>query len=89
MRFFERKCAVCKGPIEGRRDRRTCGDRCRTALTRAESSRQSVTSGAAAVTSQAVGVTAAAGTVTGATWSADEPSDELGHWTAEEDRIWP
>ncbi len=75
MSLFERKCAVCKGPIEGRRDRKTCSDRCRTALNRAESA-------LAAVTREA-------GAVTGATWAADEPSDELGHWTSEEDRIWP
>jgi len=75
MSFFERKCAVCKGPIEGRKDRKTCSDRCRTALNRAESQAAAVTTGGGAVT---------------ATWAADEPTDELGHWTAaEEDRIWP
>ena len=75
MSLFERKCTVCKATIVGRKDRKTCSDRCRTALNRAES-------GLAAVTSTV-------GAVTGTTWAADEPTDELGHWTsAEEPSIW-
>ncbi len=81
MSLFVRKCSVCKGPIEGRRDRKTCSDRCRTALNRAETD-------AVAVTSQAVAVTTGGGTVTGTSWATDEPEDALGHWAAEEDRIW-
>ncbi len=82
MSFFERKCAVCRGPIEGRKDRRTCGDRCRTALNRAETD-------AVAVTSQAVAVTTGGGTVTGTSWATDEPEDALGHWTSDsEPSIW-
>jgi len=81
MSLFERKCAVCKGPIKGRRDRKTCSDRCRTALNRAETDAVAVTTDAGAVTSQAVAVT-------GTAWAADEPNDELGHWTAEEESIW-
>jgi len=68
MSLFERRCAVCKAPIEGRKDRRTCGDRCRTALKRAESNGEAVTSAGAPVT--------AAG------WASDEPDDPLDHWQA-------
>jgi len=81
MSLFERKCTICKGPIEGRKDRKTCSDRCRTALNRAESSAGAVTLDAGAVTNGGVAVT-------GASWAADEPSDELGHWTADEDSSW-
>ncbi len=88
MSLFERKCSVCKGPIEGRRDRKTCSDRCRTALNRAETDAVAVTSQAVAVTTGGGAVTTTVGSVT-ATWAADEPEDELGHWTAaEEESIW-
>lgn len=88
MSLFERKCAVCRGPIEGRKDRKTCSDRCRTSLNRTESQAVAVTSQAVAVTTGGASVTETVGSVT-ATWAADEPSDELGHWqSADEDSIW-
>ena len=74
MSLFERKCTVCKAPIVGRKDRKTCSDRCRTALNRAES--------------RSAAVAREAGAVTGATWATDEPTDELGHWMHEEPSIW-
>ncbi len=81
MSLFERKCTVCKGPIEGRKDRKTCSDRCRTALNRAETN-------AGAGTTDAVAVTNGGVAVTGTAWAADELEDELGHWQAEEEPIW-
>ncbi len=81
MSFVERRCSVCRGRIEGRKDRKTCSDRCRTALNRTESE-------AVAVTKTGGSVTEMVGAVTG-TWAADEPADELGHWqSAEEPSIW-
>jgi len=74
MSLFERRCAVCKAPIEGRRDRKTCGSRCRTALKRAEEA-------AAAVTPRAEAVTTGGGAVT-TSWASDEPDDPLDHWQA-------
>ena len=83
MNPFERRCRVCKAPIVGRKDRKTCGDRCRTALKRAESQVGAVTSRAEAVTTAQVSVTYSG-------WAADEPEDELGHWMpSEEPSIWP
>jgi len=82
MNPFERKCAVCTVPIVGRKDRRTCSDRCRTALKRAESQ-------VGAVTSRAEAVTTAQGSVTHSGWSADEPEDVAGHWQpVEEEESW-
>lgn len=80
MSLFERKCPVCNGPIVGRRDRRTCSDRCRTALNRAKTD-------AGAVTETVGAVTATVGAVT-ASWAAGEPRGDLGHWTSEEPSIW-
>ncbi len=74
MTLSERKCAWCDRPLTGRIDQKTCSDRCRTALKRAESRDETVTTGGASVTSR---------------WSADEPTDELGHWQpAEEEDRW-
>ena len=82
MSLFERKCAVCKAPIVGRKDRKTCSDRCRTALKRAEEA-------AAAVTSRAETVTTAQGSVTHSGWAADEPDDVAGHWQLVEEEETP
>ncbi len=89
MSLFERRCSVCKGPIEGRKDRKTCSDRCRTALFRAETQAIAVTTGGASVTTTAVAVTETVGSVTGTSWAEDEVTDELGHWTSDsEPSIW-
>ncbi|MCA1572702.1 MAG: DUF2116 family Zn-ribbon domain-containing protein [Chloroflexi bacterium] len=68
----ERECVVCGGPITGRKDRKTCSNRCRTALNRAEKD-------AGTVTPAPRTVTTASGSVT-YSWQADEPTDPLGHW---------
>jgi len=88
MSLIERKCVICRGPIEGRKDRKTCSDRCRTALNRAETDAVAVTSDAVAVTKDPGAVTQTGVAVTGTAWAADEPSDEMGHWQAEEEPIW-
>lgn len=71
----ERRCSVCNAPISGRIDRKTCSDRCRSALKRAQSRAEAVSAEAAPV---AVGA-----------WQAEEPADPLEHWQPIEEEALP